>query len=154
MLLLFIVFSCRAPKNMTNYFDYEIECLGVELDGSQTVKAWGSGRNRADAIEQAQKNAVNAVIFRGINNGKNVCDVRPLLTQPNARETYSDYFNIFFSDDGSYKDFVSFKDERILLKLLRNRKRSKEGVSHGIVLRILRSELKKKLINDGILVKD
>ena len=43
-------------KGAGNY-TYDTECIGVEGDGSQTVKGWGSGRNREDAVEQAKKMA-------------------------------------------------------------------------------------------------
>ena len=49
-----------------------IECMGVELDGSQTLRVWALGRNKVDALEQAKKNAVREVIFKGIRNGSGV----------------------------------------------------------------------------------
>ena len=42
-------------------------------------------------------------------------------------------------------------DERIFDKLSRDKKGARESVTHGIVLRVLRSELKQKLISDGII---
>ena len=41
----------------------------------------GNGRNRFDAIEQAKKNAVRDVIFKGITDGKNECNNRPVLVK-------------------------------------------------------------------------
>ena len=41
-----------------------VECLGVEHDGSQTLRASGSGRNKRDALEQAKKNAVMASMYQ------------------------------------------------------------------------------------------
>lgn len=52
----------------------------------------GEGRNRADAVEQAKKNAVREVIFNGIHDGNSSCDQRPLLNIPNAEERYREYF--------------------------------------------------------------
>ncbi|MEG1999309.1 MAG: hypothetical protein RR015_04775, partial [Bacteroidales bacterium] len=34
------------------YYNYETECLGIEHDGSQTLRVWANGRNRSDALEQ------------------------------------------------------------------------------------------------------
>lgn len=145
-----LLFSCSTTKIAGNY-TFKTECFGVEQDGSQTVKAWGTGRNRFDAIEQAKKNAVKDVIFSGITEGKQECQVRPLIVEVNAREKYEDYFNSFFADNGKYIEFVSLKDERIGQKIKRDRLKSREGVTHGVVLRILRSQLKTQLKNDGIL---
>lgn len=74
-----------------------------------------------------------------------------MIVEVNAREKYEDYFNSFFADGGKYKVFVSLKDERIGQKFKRDRLKSREGVTHGVVLRILRSQLKTQLKNDGIL---
>ncbi len=144
--------GCSSPqKNIAGNYTYKTECLGLELDGSQTLKAWGNGRNRLDAVEQAKKNAVNEVLFNGIYEGKQDCDKRPLLLEVNARQNHDDYFNLFFADGGEYKNYVSLKDERIFQKVSRDRKGARESVTHGIVVRVLRSELKKKLIQDGII---
>lgn len=51
---LLLLNSCRTTTLISSesaYMSYETECLGTELDGSQTLRAWGKGKNRADAIE-------------------------------------------------------------------------------------------------------
>lgn len=50
------------------------------------------------------KNAVWTVIFDGIREGVAGCNMRPLVTEANARERYEDYFNTFFADGGDYKN--------------------------------------------------
>ena len=49
------------------YVNYETICMSVDLDGSQTLRVWGKGSTQADAIEQAKKNAVYDVLFKGIH---------------------------------------------------------------------------------------
>lgn len=146
-----LLFSCNAQKKIAGNYSYKTECLGIEMDGSQTVKSWGNGRNRWDAIEQAKKNAVNDVLLNGIYEGKQDCEKRPVVAEVNARQKYEAYFNKFFADDGEYKKFVSLKDERIGQKLLRDRKGSRQSVTHGVVVRVLRAELKQKMIEDKII---
>ena len=87
--------SCGSTqmKGAGNY-SYETECMGVEGDGSQTVKGWGSGRNREDAVEQAKKNGLSSVLFEGIRSTKG-CNVKPVLFDSNIREKKEDYFNAF-----------------------------------------------------------
>ncbi len=149
VLALFSVFfvSCASSKIAGNY-TLKTECLGIEMDGSQTVKAWGNGRNRHDAIEQAKKNAVRDVIFSGITEGKQECNVKPLIVEVNAREKHEDYFNSFFADNGKYKKFVSLKDKKWFK---RERFKSREGVTYGFVLRIHIAELKTQLKKDTII---
>ena len=36
----------HAQKNISGNYAKETECLGVEMDGSQTVKAWGFGNGK------------------------------------------------------------------------------------------------------------
>jgi hypothetical protein len=153
LITLFILPSCNSQKKIAGNYSYKTECLGIEMDGSQTVKAWGNGRNRFDAIEQAKKNAVNDVLFNGIYEGKQDCEKRPVVAEVNARQKYEEYFNKFFSDGGEYKKFVSLKDERIGQKVSRDRKGARQSVTHGVVVRVLRAELKQKMIEDGILKK-
>lgn len=153
LLALFILPSCNSQKQIAGNYSYKTECLGIEMDGSQTVKAWGNGRNRWDAIEQAKKTAVRDVLFNGIYEGKQDCEKRPIVAEVNAQQKYEPYFNKFFADDGDYKKFVSLKDERIGQKVSRDRKGARQSVTHGVVVRVLRAELKQKMIEDGILKK-
>ena len=125
--------------------------MGVEGDGSQTVKAWGNGRNRGDAVEQAKKNAVRDVLFNGLTEGKQDCERRPVVSEVNAQVKYEAYFNKFFADGGDFKDFISLKDERIFDKISRDKQKARESVTHGLIVRVLRSELKQKMKDDGIL---
>ncbi|MBE6333106.1 MAG: hypothetical protein E7070_12580 [Bacteroidales bacterium] len=130
------------------FVQFETECLGTEGDGSVTLRAWGTGRNRADAVEQAKKNAVYDVIFKGITAGVSGCDPRPLVTEVNARERYEEYFNRFFTDGGEYTKFVSRADEK---RFSKDKSKNKLGARYGVTVRVLRSELKVQLKADGII---
>ena len=115
--------------------------MGSELDGSITLKTWGKGKNRADALEQARKEALNTVLFVGIRNGKPDCYTSAILYAPNIRENKTDYFNNFFKDGGDYKKFTSNKDESFSKK---ERVKGRDGqVMIGFIIRLIRSELKK-----------
>lgn len=129
-----------------------IQCLGVELDGSQTLRVSGYGRNRIDAKEQAEKNAVYAVIFDGIRDGgSGGCNTRPLLTEVNARERYADYFNIFFTDGGEYSKYVSLKDTK---RRSADRSKDKLGYSYIMTIRVLTAQLKARLKADNVIAND
>jgi len=130
------------------YAHTSIRCLGVELDGSQTLRVQGYGRNRADAKEQAMKNAVWAVIFDGIKEGAEGCNMRPLVTEVNAKERYEDYFNIFFTDNGAYKEYVSLRDTK---RGSGGRSKDKLGYSYDLTIRVLRPQLKARLKADNVI---
>ena len=146
------LWNCKPQKHIAGAYTFKTECLGIELDGSQTLKSWGDGRNRADAITQAYKNAVKDVLFSGISYGKSDCNVKPVLFEVNARENHEDYFNKFFADGGTYKDFVSEKDgSKYHTEVIKERKESGSQEKYGIVVRVLRAELIAKMKADGIL---
>ena len=147
----FLNCSHQARKAFSGNYDFSIECLGVELDGSQTLRTWGSGRNKADAIEQARKNAIHTVLFEGIRNGQGDCYVKPIVSEVNAEMKYREYFNRFFADSGEYLNFVSNKDEPLTQKLSRNSYSGTDFQIYGLVVRVLLPDLEQKMIADGIL---
>lgn len=153
MLVSIALISCKSRqlKQAGGNYTYKTECMGTELDGSITLRAWGSGRNYFDASEQAKKNAVRDVIFKGVQDGKPECDRMPLIIEPGAVNTYEEYFAKFFADDGEYKKFVNLKDERIGDKLDRNKKIAEGSRTYSVVVRVSKLDLKKKLKSDGII---
>ena len=151
LILLVVMTAFHVSVSAQAIYDRSsIKCIGVELDGSQTLRVLGYGRNRADAKEQAMKNAVWAVIFDGIRDGVQGCNMRPLVTEVNAKERYEEYFNLFFADGGEYKKYVSLQDTK---KRSANKSKDKVGYSYELTIRVLRSELKSRLKADNVIDK-
>jgi hypothetical protein len=147
----FVTSNVFAQKNKRGaHYSYEVSCLGSEMDGSVTVESYGTGRHYVDATEQAKKNALQAVIFKGIKIGIGGCNNSPIIFSANAARKYEDYFADFFKDGGSYLDFVSVKDERVRNKVKRNAKKSKQMQQRMVVVRVDSLSLKKRLAADGI----
>lgn len=128
--------------------DFNVQCMGIEMDGSQTLRVSGYGRRRSDAREQAKKNAVWAVIFYGVQEGAKGCNTRPLVTEVNARERHEEYFNKFFADGGPYLEYVSLADRKRGSTM---HQKDKLGANYIITLRVLCPQLKSKLKADGII---
>lgn len=146
-----LLISCKSNNNISANYNHEIECMGVEFDGTVTLKSWGKGKNRADALEQANKEAVYAVLFSEIRNGKQECNGAPILNTPNIRNTKSDYFDAFFKDKGYYQKFVSNEDESFGKK---EKEKGRDGdVMYGYIVRVKKNDLKKQMLKDGILNK-
>jgi hypothetical protein len=142
--LLTLLFVCEVKAQ-----SYETECISVEQDGSQTLRIFGKGRNRKDAIEQAKKDAVYEVLFKGVLKGNKGYNLRPVVTEVNARERYQDYFDIFFMDGGEYLKYVSMADRR--LGSTKKVKDSDFQVGYLVTVRVLIPELRVRLKHDGIL---
>lgn len=150
-LILFAFIALSLTMHAQGDYTYETECLGSEMDGSITVKAWGVGRNYIDGLEQAKKVAVRDVLFRGIQNGKPDCNRAPLVLDPHGQQKNEDYFFALLADNGEYLKFVSAKDEKLSSKTKRNKEKNAESVKVSAVVRVDRAGLKKKLIQDGII---
>lgn len=151
---LFILYGCKTTpqQSISGNYNYKTQCMGIELDGSQTVKAWGDGRNRSDAVEQAFKNAVRDVLFKGIMDGKPDCNRKPVIFEVNAQEKYESYFNQFFADKGPYKEFVSEKDgSQHHPEVYKERKQAGSQETYAIIVRVKRAELASKMKADGII---
>ncbi len=119
----------------------------MELDGSQTLRVFGKGKNKADAIEQAKKNAVRDILFKGINAGPGECSQRPLINEVNAQEKYAYYFNPFFKDKGSYRNYVKLDEKR----LSRIKSSNSTQENWGVVVTVDRTALQQQLIDDNII---
>ena len=150
-----IIVGCLAlmalpiQAQQASFHKQGVECLGIEQDGSQTVRVTGQGRNKADAEEQAKKDAVYAVIFEGIRSGAGGCDMRPLIYETDARRKYEDYFDIFFMDRGEYLKYISMEDKRA--GSTRVIKRNYRDVTVGVTVRVLVPQLRARLKSDGLL---
>ncbi|MBP5505791.1 MAG: hypothetical protein J6X89_06800 [Bacteroidales bacterium] len=144
-----IVLTLIALMMSAGVFAQETECISKELDGSLTLRVTGSGRNRTDAIEQAKKQAVYDVLFNGVIKGNHDYNMRPIMTEVNARERYQDYFDIFFMDRGEYSKYVSMEDKKFLST--RTTKKNYRQESRTVTVRVLVPQLKARLKEDGLL---
>lgn len=149
LLLPLLLASCNNMRQgVVSYHDNRTECMGSELDGSYTVRSWGYGRYVKDAKEQAKKTAVYDIIFKGVSTGRDGCEQKPMLLEVNAETKYKDYFSHFFTDGGEYLKYVSMRDRR---PGSWQHSRQKGGITCSLVVRVRYSELRQRLMEDGIL---
>lgn len=139
----------RNQKKAAGYVigNYEVECMGTGMDGTQLVKVWGFGKNPNDAIYQARKNAVHAVLFKGIIGGKPGCMQSPLVNKPGAEVQHADYFNNFFSDGGSYLRFCSQTGDGSVDRI----KIDKKTYKVGVIVSVMHAQLRRELEAAGII---
>lgn len=106
--------GCNTAKDVDSTyanFNFEVKC--VDTDGDyEILRSWGKGNYKQDALIQARKNALRAVMFKGITGGNGNCRVRPIILAANAEENNRKYFNDFFSSNGPWKQFVKI-DEKL-----------------------------------------
>lgn len=141
----------KKEKKMAGYVisNYEVECMGTGMDGTQLVKVWGYGKKPEDASYQAKKNAVHAVVFKGIYGGKPGCMNRPLVSKPGAEVQHADYFETFFSDGGHYLSFISQSGDGSMDRI----KVDKNQYKVGVIVSVKHTALRRELETAGIIPK-
>ena len=87
-------------------YNYELACLGVGQDGTKLLKVWGYGKKVDNAIYDAKRTSVAAVIFRGVPAGNDAAPT-PSLLPVDGYEQHMDFFDEFFKDGGMYLSFVN-----------------------------------------------
>ena len=147
--LLFVSLLCLLPARgqyVSREVDMYITGIASELDGSQTVRVSGEGRNRSDVREQCLKNAVYAFLFMGVHSGK--VNAMPLVSKQEHKK-HHEYFDNFFDDGGEYRNYASWADKRMF-----SNTRSKDKIQrrYEMTVRVLVSKLRSRLQADGITV--
>ncbi|MFN5324400.1 MAG: hypothetical protein ACK5C5_05745 [Bacteroidota bacterium] len=142
-----VVGQSKKKKELAGWTatNYEVECMGTGMDGTQLLKVWGYGKKPDEAIIQAKRNAVHAVVFKGIYAGKPGCMKNPLVTEPNAQQKHSEYFDSFFTEGGKYLQFISLSGEGV-------QDRVKVGKQYkvAIMVSVSHAALRKELEAAGI----
>lgn len=140
--------GCGSRRSQASY-DQPSKVLSANYDGSYVIRTQVRARNSALAFTDAQRKAVQEVIFDGVQAGSNgIQDLKPLIYDKNAREKYEDYFNAFFSDNGEWKNYCSLKDRRAFSSTY---ERTRTQMVQSVTVTVARDALKKRLQADGII---
>ena len=140
--------GCGAKRSQA-YYDKPSQVLRANFDGSYVIRVQVRSKDAVTAFTDAQRKAVQEVIFDGVKSASNgISDLKPLCFDMNAREKYEDYWNAFFSDKGPWTQFASYKDRRAVTTGYE--RDGRQMVETGTVT-VDRAGLKKKLIEDGII---
>ena len=100
----------KADKDTRNWV-YEIEPVGVGTQGSYLIKVWSYSKKPMVALEQAKKNAVHGIIFKGFTGIQGVPGQRPLTNNPNLEVEQAEFFKNFCAEGGKYMKFVNITND-------------------------------------------
>jgi len=135
----------KADKQ-TIAWRYEIEPVGTGTQGTYQIKVWSYSKHPETAIEQAKKNAVHGIIFKGVP-GKQ----KPLARKANLYEENEAFFKKFFkTGSGDYMKFVALANNGQIAAGDRI-KISKKEYKIGVIVSVNVSELRKYLEDNGII---
>ncbi|MDD6281173.1 MAG: hypothetical protein PUA76_05730 [Bacteroidales bacterium] len=150
-LLLMLAGSCRGNQNVSwsmSYYNFETTLTGTAPSGGLSLRCWGNGPDKARAIENAKKNAVYDVIFKGVKGGTQSYMNKPIVTEVNARERYAEYFDRFFADGGEYRNFVTEASDSDKSRV---KSKSNGRENFGVTVIVDRPALQQQLRTDGVI---
>ena len=132
----------KANKD-TKDWRYEIECVSVGAEGSYLIKVWSYSKKPTIAIEQAKKNAVHGIIFKGFSGSGAGCTQKPLTNNPDLEQEKDVFFKDFFADGGKYMKYVNVSGDGSINAedILKVGKEYKIGVVVSISKDLLRKDL-------------
>lgn len=133
----------------TENFVYEIEGVDVGTQGTYLVKVWSYSKRPSVATEQAKKNAVHGVIFKGFVGRAGVPGQRPLTTNANIELEKKEFFDNFFADGGKYMKFVTISGDGSVAA--EDRMKVGKRYKIGVIVSVNVSELRKDLEAAGII---
>ena len=139
------LFSCSHKVQIPPPpYSAQVTFLNKDEAGTITVNSKGFGKDQNSAILNAQSNAFNVILFKGIpGTDLNV----PLIENENdAKTKYTEYFNKFF-EQGNYQSFLMSST------LTEDPVKSKGSVSCSVDLKINYNSLRKDLEQNNVIRK-
>ncbi len=133
----------RKANKDTEAWRYEIEAVQTGVQGTYLIKVWSYSKKSKIAIEQAKKNAVHGVIFRGFTGTATVPGQKALTSNVNLEEEKEAFFKPFFADGGKYMKFVSSSNDGAIAAedIMKIGKEYKIGVVLSVNISALRKDL-------------
>ncbi|RYU91467.1 hypothetical protein EWM62_05880 [Mucilaginibacter terrigena] len=127
----------------TEAWRYELEVAGTGVQGTYLLKVWSYSKKPNVAIEQAKKNAVHGIIFKGFAGDQGILGKPPLTTNSNLEQEKDEWFKAFFADGGKYQKFVSLASDGAVAAEDRMKvgKQYKIGVLVSVNVALLRKDL-------------
>jgi len=141
----------KADKD-TEGWRYEIEAVKEGTMNTYLIKVWSYSNYPEVAIEQAKKNAVHGIIFRGISGNGGVQSKPPLTSDTNLEQEKASFFESFFSEGGKYMKFVNLTNDGSVAAGDRL-KIDKNTYKIGVLVSVNVGALRKDLEEAGIIRK-
>lgn len=139
-----------SPQNVSfsKYQDteYEVSCAGTAKDGTQFIKVFSYHKKPKKAIEACKKNAVHALIFKGVQQGSG-CARNPLVSASIDLAKHDAYFTALFEE--GYKQYIlTSTDQNPEMWRMENKK-----YKLGISVQVNYTALRQRLEADNIIKK-
>jgi|TARA_B110000483_G_scaffold189133_1_gene224312 hypothetical protein len=141
----------KKADKQTVAWRYELEAVQTGTKGTYQIKVWSYSKNVETAIEQAKKNAVHGIIFKGFPNKGRVQGQKPLARNASLYEEKEEFFQEFFKTaGGDYMKFISLANNGQIAAGDRI-KISKKEYKIGVIISVNVAELRKHLESKNII---
>lgn len=139
--------SCGSASKLSKAdtpWTYEIESVGVGADGTYAIRVWSYYKNAKMPLEVAKRNAVHAVIFKGVPAGNGAASQPPMVTGQLSASDTAFFDNFFIADYQNYINSVANSSLRIIKLRAREYK-------IGYVVSVAKDNLRKYLEDQGVI---
>ncbi|HIZ86674.1 MAG TPA: hypothetical protein IAC03_00725 [Candidatus Coprenecus pullistercoris] len=142
----FLLYSCGPASRVSKAdrpWSYEVESIGVGAEGTYVLRVWSYYRTPKMPEDVAGRNAVHAVIFKGVPAGGGA-SAQPALVTGGVPASDSLFFDSFFT--GDYRRYINSvaTGSRQVIKTRRN------GYRIGYAVSVAKDELRKYLESQGV----
>lgn len=142
-----IVHSCGTTSRTSRAdqpWSYGIESVGVGSEGVYAVRVWSYYRTPDMPLELAKKNAVHAVVFKGVPAG-NGAAAQPPLKSGQLSASDSLFFDSFFQNEYQrYINSVAATSRQVI-------KTGPREYQIGYVMSVAKDNLRKRLEEAGVI---
>lgn len=137
--------SCKTNQTLV-YSTVETTAIASNINGAYILRVQGKGITYKSASENARKQAVHDIIFKNVHSSFGDHEmIFALINDPIIEQKNASFFNNFFSDNGTYKNYME--------KINENEIRFSSSSTKCVIINVLvkRNELNKMLKDRNIL---
>lgn len=144
--LSFILFFTFSLAFAAEPLEYEIMGAGSGAQGTYLVKVYVISKKNKPDIDLLKKCAVHGVLFKGFAGENSRLRQKALAGSPLAEQQHSDFFEPFFSEEGTYKNYADMVTSQYeIIKM------AKKQYRIGATISVLKDQLRKDLEQAGVI---
>lgn len=150
MLVFALTLTIASNAKDKDEFIYEVVSAGVGTEGTEIIKVYSYAKSQKKAIEIGKKNAVHAILFKGVPSSSGNY-TKPALVKNADKEKNKDFFDNFFKS-GQYLQYVTLSTDGVIdpSDMLRVGNQYKIGIIYVVNKNSLRTYLEEQGIVKGL----
>jgi hypothetical protein len=84
----------------------EFQCYDVDDNGMLTIMIWNSNQGKRYKLDEAKKDAINILIYKGLSLGENCSSQFNVISSEEELERFKIISASFFTENGDWSNFV------------------------------------------------